>query len=364
MSEYDEINVDDIRLVSRTPKKTVAKPAAPAVPAPAVPAPEKEQDVDTVSLATRRRAEVGDKTVSFKEPPTRMAFAVDPDKKVESGNVPKIATIKKTAIANGVQDIFGISKKGSRDNPGTAAKPEAPVADKAVPELKKPVAHINPQAVAIPPSPALVMPPKAAESGKKDKKSKNAAPPAAPGGSSSRLQAPPPSVSAAKMPDIKPRNYASGCLLFVVIVAILGGGGYYLCSQNWETVREYLGRFEQWMIDHNLAFDGGDAPWKHKKQNEPEKVEPKKDEPAKLESKKVEPGKSVSTKPAVKKAAPKRMVKKRVNTAPASGKAASSAGSANSGSTVYGKAIRHASNTADKQSNRNYEAEADPGAAK
>ena len=172
MSEYDEINVDDIRLVSRTPKKTVAKPAAPAVPAPAVPAPEKEQDVDTVSLATRRRAEVGDQTVSFKEPPTGLAFAVDPDKKVESGNVPKIATIKKTAIANRVQDIFGISKTGSSDNPGTAAKPEAPAADKAVPELKKPVAHINPQAVAIPPSPALVMPPKAAESGKKDKKSK------------------------------------------------------------------------------------------------------------------------------------------------------------------------------------------------
>ncbi len=63
--------------------------------------------------------------------------------------------------------------------------------------------------------------------------------------------------------EMKKRNYVLGCCLFAFFVPFFLGIGCAAALRYWKPIRIQLNRFEKWMSDHNLAFDGGDAPWKH-----------------------------------------------------------------------------------------------------
>lgn len=334
MSEYDEINIDDIRLSNR-----------PASPAPVkAPAEEPSQEPTAVSgtfdddeiicAVNRNRPEtaeiimdVPDKCAEPEEPPAddivlRRPAAAAPaapvptpaaapvSAPVTSGQNKPLPRIKGTTIPDsGLLSLPKFGKKKDAAPVGSAVPDSADDKSetaKAIPELKKPAAAVVPPAD-IPETDKKKRP---AASPATPPQGKSAAPPPV----QSRLKPPPASITSPKMPDIKQENYVKGCLIFLLAAAIILGGSGYLIKEHWQTIRPYMAKFEKWMSDHNLAFDGGDAPWKHQAAEESKKeAAPKKSKPAPPVTSSVNYG-------------------------------------GGSGSTVYGKALRHASDSAEKHS--------------
>ena len=69
-------------------------------------------------------------------------------------------------------------------------------------------------------------------------------------------------------PAVKKRNYALGCCIFSFIVPLLIGAGAAAAVRYWKPIRIQMERFDAWMAKHGLSYDGEDAPWKHKKEND------------------------------------------------------------------------------------------------
>lgn len=61
---------------------------------------------------------------------------------------------------------------------------------------------------------------------------------------------------------MKRTNYTAGCLIYLIIgIAVIILAGYFV-RQNFDQLNALRKKFERFMSDHNLAHDGGDAPWK------------------------------------------------------------------------------------------------------
>ena len=72
-----------------------------------------------------------------------------------------------------------------------------------------------------------------------------------------------------RMPEMKKQNYGRGCFVFALCVILLIGGGVWCFRRFKPQILDFKEKFEQWMIDHKLAHDGGDAPWKHDPNRQP-----------------------------------------------------------------------------------------------
>ena len=337
MAEYDDINIDDIRL--NNPRKPAAPQAAVSHTANPMPAAvDSAAGGEDISPAEKNipgnaptmeiseemilRKVVAPPKTSFRTPAPSTA-AVPAEKKP-----PVIPKIKGTAIPDsGLFPLPKIGKRADKDAPATAAEPV-----KAVPELKRPAAVAEPvRAVPELKRPSAPSVPAAEEKKLEEKGKRKAAPPAPaapPAMAAPGLNRPPAGIPVNKAPEMQSRNYFKGCLLFLLASIVFIGGGGYLCVRFKEPIREYLGRFEQWMIDHKLAFDGGDAPWKHQSENEAAKQKEAEKKPENAAS-----GQSgAGSVPEKSTAAPKKKKSSKKQAA----------------STVYGKSLQHASNSADK----------------
>ena len=67
-------------------------------------------------------------------------------------------------------------------------------------------------------------------------------------------------------PAVKHRNYALGCCIFAFIIPLFIGAAAAAAVRYWKPIRVQMERLDAWMAAHGLSYDGGDAPWKHKKE--------------------------------------------------------------------------------------------------
>ncbi len=255
----DDFNIDDIQLVKRTapakqqtaadtaqhtvpesekePLLTLSKKRVPqadpvqrSVPdhAPeSAPAPLPDP-VQAVAIRRPQPPSAPAVTIQAPPPPEKPAEIKNPEKKVPQINLPLNKTLKKPEVAE------------KKDVP-------PPVFDEPEMEI-----GVKPSGPAMPPPQVKgkAVPPKSG-------KDKSLLP-----GKKTACNADKP-----KNKGMLERNYGLGCCIFAFVVPLLLGTGIAATIRYWEPLREQLAKFEAWMVDKGLAFDGGDAPWKHQSEN-------------------------------------------------------------------------------------------------
>lgn len=232
----DDFNIDDIKLVKRT---APASPESASHNQTSIPDPEIKEELE-VTLTRRQlpqtppAPDVVPKTVPPPAPPPAPAASVPPpppEIKIPAKKAPQINIPGNTQLKR----PDAIEKKGNADP--VFDVPEMDITVKAAPPPPPPV-----HGKAVPPKPA---------------KGKSLLP-----GERSAASAGKPKTS-----EIHVRNYGRGCCIFAFVVPLIFGAGIAATIRYWKPLRSQLAKFEAWMVDKGLAFDGGDAPWKHQSKN-------------------------------------------------------------------------------------------------
>ncbi|MBO7328619.1 MAG: hypothetical protein J6W00_07605 [Lentisphaeria bacterium] len=235
-------------------------------------------DIDDIQLV--KRSAPAPKTAAAKPSPEISAEAGEiPELSLTKKNIPAVKTPSASAPLPAAEPVPGPPPVPVQTMTAPPQAPEIKIPAKKVPQinipanakLKKPEPAVEKAAVIpefdIQEVDISVKPPPPPPPPQQQKRGKATPPKAGKGKSLMPGDRTAPTAEKAKISEFQSRNYGVGCCIFAFVVPLLAGAVIAAAIRYWEPLREQLSKFETWMSDKGLAFDGGDAPWKHQSEN-------------------------------------------------------------------------------------------------